>query len=114
MARPKKLENMSYAELERMQARIEEAKLEKQKADRTAVREKIAAIAKQHGFELRELFAGAKGNRKGKPGKVAVKYRDSVGNTWTGRGRMPRWMVTATKSGKAKKEDYLIARGAAA
>jgi len=26
----------------------------------------------------------------------------------TGRGRMPRWMVAATKGSKAKKEDFLI------
>jgi DNA-binding protein H-NS len=45
--------------------------------------------------------------RKGK-GTVAVKYRDASGNTWTGRGRMPRWMMAATKGGKAKKEDFLI------
>jgi DNA-binding protein H-NS len=40
-----------------------------------------------------------------------VKYRDpsNAANTWTGRGRMPRWMVAATKGGKAKKEDFLIA-----
>jgi len=28
-------------------------------------------------------------------------------NTWTGRGRMPRWLVAATKGGKAKREDFL-------
>ena len=50
-----------------------------------------------------------KGRRKGK-GSVAVKYRDPKNpeNTWTGRGRMPRWKVAATKGGKAKKEDFLI------
>ena len=31
-----------------------------------------------------------------------------TGNTWTGRGRMPRWMVAATKGGKANKEDFII------
>jgi DNA-binding protein H-NS len=108
MARPKKLENMSFAELQEMQARIEQAKLEKQKADRAAVRDKIAAIAKEHGFSLDELFGGRKGNGKGTRGKVAVKYRDNSGNTWTGRGRMPLWMVAATKGGKAKKKDFLI------
>jgi len=29
-------------------------------------------------------------------------------NTWTGRGRMPRWLVTATKGNKAKREDFSI------
>jgi DNA-binding protein H-NS len=49
---------------------------------------------------------------KGRSGKglVAIKYRDPKNptNTWTGRGRMPRWMVAATKSSKARKEDLLI------
>jgi DNA-binding protein H-NS len=61
-------------------------------------------IANKAGFHIRELFDG----RTGKRGKVAIKYRDSAGNTWTGRGRMPRWMMAATKGGKAKKEDFLI------
>ena len=56
---------------------------------------------------LDEVFG--KGRRKGK-GSVAIKYRDPKNpeNTWTGRGRMPRWMVAATKGSKAKKEDFLI------
>ena len=104
MARSKNIENMSFAELSAMQTRIERAKIEKQSSERTALKQKLADMAKQAGFDLRELFDG----RKGK-GKVAVKYRDGAGNTWTGRGRMPRWMTAATKGGKAKKDDFLIA-----
>jgi DNA-binding protein H-NS len=107
MARPKKLENMSLAELSKLQANIERMQLDKQQADRAAVREKILGIAKEYGFDIHELF-GRKGNGGGMRGKVAVKYRDQAGNTWTGRGRMPRWMVAATKGGKAKREDFLI------
>ena len=33
-------------------------------------------------------------------GKVAVKFRDEKGNTWTGRGKTPRWLVEAEKAGK--------------
>jgi DNA-binding protein H-NS len=109
MARSKSLENMSAAELASMEARIGQLKIEKQNAERDVVRQKIISLAKEHGFDIRELIDGRKGNGKGKRGKVAVKYRDSAGNTWTGRGRMPRWMVAATKGGKAKKEDFLIA-----
>ena len=104
MARSKNLENMSFAELTGMQARIERMKHEKQNAERVAVRQKLTDMAKEHGFDIRDLFDA---RRKGK-GSVAVKYRDSAGNTWTGRGRMPRWMTAATKGGKAKKEDFLI------
>ena len=103
MARSKNIENMSFAELSAMQTRIERAKIEKQSSERAALKQKLTDMAKQAGFDLRELFDG----RKGK-GKVAVKYRDGAGNTWTGRGRMPLWLVAATKGGKAKREDFAI------
>jgi DNA-binding protein H-NS len=108
MARSKNIENMSFAELTAMQSRIERAKAERQSADRAALRQKMADMAKEHGFDIRDLLDG---RGKGKRGKVAIKYRDpsNSANTWTGRGRMPRWMTAATKGGKAKKEDFLIA-----
>lgn len=106
MAKINGLEKMSYAELADMETRIERLKLEKQNAERDAVRQRIVDMAKEHGFEIHELFG--KG-RKGK-GTVAPKYRDPKNpeNTWTGRGRMPRWMTAATKGNKARKEDFLI------
>jgi DNA-binding protein H-NS len=105
MARPSSIESMSYAELAQMQTRIERLKIEKQNAERAELRQRILAMVKEHGFEIQELFGKA---RNGK-GSVAVKYRDPQNpeNTWTGRGRMPRWMVAATKGGKAKREDFL-------
>ena len=105
MARTSSLDAMSYAELAQMEARIARLKIEKQHAARGELRQRILAMVKQHGFEIHDLFG--KG-RKGK-GSVAVKYRDpqKAENTWTGRGRMPRWMVAAMKGGKAKKEDFL-------
>jgi DNA-binding protein H-NS len=109
MARPKSMEKMSLAELSKMQADIGRMKAEKQNSERAAVREKIMSLAKEHGFDIHELF-GRKGNGNGTRGKVAVKYRDNAGNTWTGRGRMPRWMVAATKGGKAKKDDFLVVK----
>src|ERR1700674_4480335 len=103
MARSSKdLEDMSFAELSKMEHRIEQLKAEKQNEERVALREKVTVLAKENGFSISELFGRGK---KGK-GSVAVKYRDpkNPGNTWTGRGRMPRWMTAATKGGKAKRE----------
>ena len=99
------LDNMSYAELAQMQTRIERLKIEKQNNERAELRERIVAMVKEHGFELSDIFGKS---RKGK-GSVAVKYRDPQNpeNTWTGRGRMPRWLVAATKGGKVEKEDFL-------
>jgi DNA-binding protein H-NS len=51
--------------------------------------------------------------RAAKPGKaerrpaVAVKFRDDEGNTWTGRGSQPRWLVAHLKSGR-KIADFAV------
>jgi len=99
------LDGMSYAELAKMEARIARLKVEKQDTERIELRQRVIAMVEDAGFKVQDLFG--KG-RKGK-GSVAVKYRDpqNAENTWTGRGRMPRWMVAATKGGRAKKEDFL-------
>jgi DNA-binding protein H-NS len=106
MARNSELEKMSYGELANMETQIARLKIERQNAERLELRQKLTDMAKQHGFDIHELFGKA---RRGK-GTVAIKYRDpkNRANTWTGRGRMPRWMVAATKGGRAKKEDFIL------
>ena len=106
MARMNGLEKMSYAELVEAEGQIARLKAEKQNTERAEVRQTLIDMAKSHGFEISDLFGRG---RKGK-GTVAVKYRDPKNpeHTWTGRGRPPRWLVAATKGGKAKKEDFLI------
>jgi DNA-binding protein H-NS len=103
MARSSSLDGMSYAELAQMETRIARLKIEKQNAERAELRERILTMVKEHGFEISDLFG------KGRKGSVSIKYRDpqNPDNTWTGRGRMPRWMAAATKGGKAKKEDFI-------
>jgi DNA-binding protein H-NS len=105
MARQSNLEKMSFAELAKMESRIQQLKIDKQNSERTALRQKLTDMAKQHGFDIHDLF-GKRGRGKG---IVAVKYRDpkNSANTWTGRGRMPRWMAAAVKAG-SKREDFLI------
>ena len=39
--------------------------------------------------------------------KVAAKYRGPNGETWTGRGLMPRWLATLTEQGRSK-DDFAI------
>jgi DNA-binding protein H-NS len=39
---------------------------------------------------------------------VAAKYRGPNGETWSGRGLMPRWMATLVASGRTK-EEFAIA-----
>jgi DNA-binding protein H-NS len=106
MARPTDLERMSYAELAEMETRIAQLIVEKKDAARAVLKDQVTALAREHGFDIRDLVS----NGRGRNGSVAPKYRDpqNPANTWTGRGRMPRWMVLATKGGKIKKDDFLI------
>jgi DNA-binding protein H-NS len=107
MARTRALENMSFAELTKLRTRVDRLMVSRKNEARTELREKMASLAKAEGMSLEEVLRGK--GRRGK-GSVAIKYRDpsNPANTWTGRGRMPRWMAAATKRGKAKKEDFLI------
>src|SRR6516225_2782600 len=43
--------------------------------------------------------------------KVPPKYRSPSGETWSGRGAKPRWLVAAIKGGK-KLDDFLIDKSA--
>ena len=111
MVKMHRLEKLSYAQLAALRADIDRLLLQRQQTERPALRSRISALARQHGFAVTELLDGRrKAKGKGKRARVAIKYRDpgNPENTWTGRGRTPRWMAAALKGGKAKKEDFLI------
>lgn len=81
------------------------------------VRRMLVAEAQRAGYTIDELFgldAAAvppepKGRGRRKRAKVAPKYRDPDNrrNTWTGRGRMPRWLAAKTRHGRSV-ADFLI------
>jgi DNA-binding protein H-NS len=104
MARINNIGKMSYSQLARAELQVARLKNEKFNEERAEVRLRAIAMAKAYGFEIDDLFG------RGHKGKVPVKYRDPKNpeNTWTGRGLMPRWLVNATKGGKAKKDDFLV------
>jgi DNA-binding protein H-NS len=75
-----------------------------------AVRQ-VKALMKKLGVSVADLAdplaeKRVKGVKKTSQ-KVAVKYRDANGNTWTGRGKTPRWIADTEKAGK-RREEYLI------
>jgi len=91
--RDNQLQKMSLKELTTLQTRISQAIAEKRIEERSEVRAKMEEIARASGFSAAELFGG----RRGKGGKVALKYKNpkDPSQTWTGRGRRPNWMVEA-------------------
>jgi DNA-binding protein H-NS len=109
MARNRAPENMSYAELTQLRARVDRLMEQKKIEARSELRARMTDLAMAQGMSLEDVLGNKKGKGRGK-GTVAIKYRDPKNpeNTWTGRGRTPRWMVAAMKGGKAKKEDFLV------
>ncbi|MDO4708429.1 MAG: H-NS histone family protein [Pseudomonadota bacterium] len=89
------------------------------------VRAQINKIVRASGYSFEELFGSTgagmaapkaprkaagktKGPRKGT--KVEAKYRDPANaeNTWTGRGKQPRWLASYIEQGR-QLADFLIA-----
>lgn len=93
--------------IQKAQARQQE--LEKEKV--TRVREKVHALLKAEGISFEDVFgagsAGLRGSkRRGGTGSVAPKYRNPADpeQTWSGRGKRPRWFNDALKAGKKEKD----------
>jgi DNA-binding protein H-NS len=84
---------MSLKELNALHAKIQAAIAEKRVSERRQVRSKMEELARASGFSVAELFGG----RAGKGSKIAPKYCNpkDPSQTWTGRGRRPKWMVEA-------------------
>jgi DNA-binding protein H-NS len=110
-----------------LKARIAELQKQLQAAEsaKGPAIKRVKALMKKLGVTVADLaeetVAPVKGRRSRKPGsmasaakpsrkagsKVAIKYRDEKGNTWTGRGKTPRWLADAEKTG-ANREQFLI------
>ena len=84
------LEKMSVKDLTDLKRRVETMIVVKQDKERIEVRDKIQAMAKEHGFEVTELFSGrGKGSRGKSAGLVKYRNPDNPTQTWSGRGRKP-------------------------
>ena len=101
----RELERMSYKDLTELENKIRKAKAGVQDRTRNELKEKVEAMVASAGFKMSDLFGG----RGGKGRKVAAKYvnPDDASETWTGRGRKPRWLSAKLKDGD-KIEKFLI------
>ena len=103
------IDSMTLPELKKLQKDLQRA------IDSYAARQKAAAMAelearaKELGFSLAELTGAAATKGKTRT-PVAPKYRNpkNSSETWTGRGRKPRWVTVALTSVGSKLEDFAI------
>lgn len=88
----------NYKELlqqrEQLEKQIQEAR-NKELADAVG---KVRALVTEFSLTAEDVFPPAKGKRAGTTGsKVAPKYKNpATGETWTGRGKAPKWIANET------------------
>lgn len=96
----------SYKDL---QAQIEVLKQQAEAARKTEIAHVVADIkAKmtEYGLTLADLGGTSRRSKAGTV--VAVKFRHpQTGETWTGRGKQPRWLAAEVAAGKSK-EDFAV------
>ena len=107
------LSNYNLAELKGLQFDIEKEIKSRQQDEVKKAREQILAIAQDVGVPVAALIkvngAKADGGRKGAAPQSQARYRNPAdeAQTWTGRGRQPKWIAEALAGGKSL-DDFRI------
>ncbi|UGQ48286.1 H-NS histone family protein [Massilia endophytica] len=94
----------TYQEYQAKIAELQKAAETARKNEINQAKEKIAEIMREYKLTLADLGPSIKSTKPVKPrAPVPMKYRDDkTGQTWTGRGRAPKWLEGRNK------EDFLI------
>lgn len=97
------VDKLSLKDLITLELKVKKAIAMAKERERTELKQRIEVMAQDSGFSVDELFARGRGAMKGRT--VAPKYvnPDNSSETWTGRGRKPKWLVA--KLGKGAKMD---------
>lgn len=98
------LSGYNLGELKGLQHDIEKEIKNRQHQDLQKAREQILAIAQEAGVSVEELLAASgKKSKSNKGQKVQARYQNPGDNsqTWTGRGRQPKWIAEGLASGKS-------------
>lgn len=101
------LSKYNLSELKGLQHDIEREIKNRQQDEVKKAREQILSIAQSVGLPLEQLVANSTKKSKAEKGStVRAQYRNPADSeqTWTGRGRQPRWVVEALSQGKTLDE----------
>ena len=91
-----KLEDMSLKQLQQLQLQVKKAKALLLLRSRAGLRQR--GTASNRGFRIAERLQRAGGKRRA----TAAKYANpqNPAETWSGRGRKPRWLAAKLKGGE--------------
>ncbi|KAA8732348.1 H-NS histone family protein [Acinetobacter qingfengensis] len=104
------IENLDINQLQELTQKAQELIELKKREKVDDAYQQLLTIAEDVGLSLQELIEyGQQSHKPTTKRSVAPRYRNpaDVNQTWTGRGKQPRWVVEALNSGKTL-EDLLI------
>ena len=104
------IRKLNHTQLNDLIQRAESRKSELNKERVAKVREKVIAFAKAEGFTFDDLF-GSRVRKTRRGAKAKFRNPADHAQTWSGRGKRPRWLVAAVKSGR-KIEEFRISDAA--
>ena len=97
------LNSLSLKELKDLQSAVNKAVSGFDDRKRKAALSQVEEAARALGFTLSEL-TGTAAPRKRSPAVPKFSNPTNASDTWSGRGRKPRWFVAALKSGKTAEQ----------
>jgi len=95
----KNLEKMSHQELEKLRSDVDAALNAAKKRDKKEARKAAEEAAPKFGFTLAELMGGASTKSAAKGGVAKYANPENPAQTWTGKGRQPKWYKDAIAGG---------------
>ena len=101
------LDSMSLKELKDLQSQVTRTIASYEERKKKQALTELEEKARQMGFSLAELTGGAVKTRKRAPATPKYANPADKTDTWSGRGRKPRWFDAALKAGKSP-EDLAI------
>ncbi|MDR3159269.1 MAG: H-NS histone family protein [Zoogloeaceae bacterium] len=88
------ISNLSLVDLKTLLREVPREIKRREAAERVKVRRELEELAHARGFSLSDVLSELPVRRVGKRGTAEIRYRHPQNSTetWSGRGRKPRWV----------------------
>ena len=107
MARVPVVEKMTLKQIEVLEEQIASFKMKAAETAKAELKAKIDALLAASDFTIGDLYPALARGRKGSKSVAKYANPEDRSQTYTGRGRRPRWLEARLKKG-AKMEDFAI------
>ncbi len=102
------LNNLSLDELKKLHKDVDRAIKSYEARKLAAARAELEAHAKALGVTLKQVMGDSDVSKTRAPAVVKYRNPNNLDETWSGRGRKPRWLTVALTSVGAQLDDFAV------